>query len=115
MKLMMHILKNNPKEKIDNERANLKTLSKKLEEEYKEVIEAVNDYNSCKSLSNLKHLVEELFDLIQVSIALLYKCHMKAQDFEEDNLIYDMNIKHKDKLVSRGWIFKTGIEIDVKE
>lgn len=115
MKLMMHILKNNPKEKIDNEKASLEKLSKKLEEEFKEVVEAVEDYCRCKTLSNLKHLVEELFDLIQVCIALLYKCHMKAQDNEANSLIFDMNIKHKDKLSSRGWIFKTGIEIDVKE
>ncbi|WP_404988419.1 nucleoside triphosphate pyrophosphohydrolase family protein [Clostridium culturomicium] len=115
MKLMMHVLKKNPKEKLDNERATFDMLKDKLEEEFKEVVQAIDDYCKCKSVSNLILLVGEVFDLIQVCIALLYKCHRRAQDHECPTLIYDVNITHKNKLVARGWIFKTGIEIDIKE
>lgn len=115
MKLMMHVLKKNPKEKLDNERATFDMLKDKLEEEFKEVVQAIDDYCKCKSVSNLILLVGEVFDLIQMCIALLYKCHRRAQDHECTTLIYDLNITHKNKLVARGWIFKTGIEIDIKE
>lgn len=115
MKLIMHVLKKNPKEKINNEKASFDVLKAKLEEEFKEVIEAIDFYVQCKTMSNLILLVGELFDLIQMCIALLYKCHKRAQDHECPTLIYDVNIRHKNKLIARGWIFKTGIEIDVKE
>lgn len=115
MKLIMHVLKKNPKEKINNEMATFDMLKDKLEEEYKEVVEAIDNYNKCKSVSNLILLVEEIFDLIQMCIALLYKCHRRAQDHECPTLIHDVNIRHKNKLIARGWIFKTGIQIDVKE
>jgi hypothetical protein len=39
-----------------------------------------------------------------------------AKDFDYDGLIEEINIEHKDKLISeRGWIIETGIQIDVKE
>lgn len=115
MKLMMHVLKKNNKENINNEKATFGMLKDKLEKEFKEVVQAIDDYCKCKSVSNLILLVGEVFDLIQMCIALLYKCHMRAQDHECPTLIYDVNIRHKNKLVARGWIFKTGISIEVKE
>lgn len=115
MKLMMHILRKNPKEKIDNENAGFEQLENKLKEEYKEVEEAINHYCKNSSLSNLILLVGEVFDLIQMCIALLWKCHIEAKKHKCPSLIYDVNIRHKNKLIARGWTFKTGIEIDVKE
>ncbi|WP_242851375.1 hypothetical protein [Clostridium sp. DMHC 10] len=46
---------------------------------------------------------------------ILWKCHRKALDLDEPNLIQDINIEHKDKLIGRAWSIETGIEIDVKE
>ena len=41
---------------------------------------------------------------------------MRAVTFEEPNLIQEVNIEHKDKLISsRSWEPVTGIEIDIKE
>jgi len=115
MKLIMHILRENKKLGIDNTRVNDLTIVRKLEEEHREVIKAIFDYNRDKTLSNLKEIVRETFDLIQVCILILWRCHRRALTLDEPNLIKDINIEHKDKLSSRGWIIETGIEIDVKE
>ncbi len=115
MKLMMHILKSNKSLKLDNEKITFDEILDKLKEEYNEVVEATNDYSKKRTLSTLKEVIRETFDLCQICILMLWKCHRKAIIFDEHKLIQDLNIEHKDKLVSRGWIFKTGIEIDVKE
>ena len=115
MKLLMHILRENKKLNIDNTKANDITILNKLDEEYKEVIKATKDYHKDKTLSNLKEIVRETFDLIQVCILILWRCHRRAKALAEDNLIQEINIEHKDKLSSRGWIIETGIEIEVKE
>jgi hypothetical protein len=60
--------------------------------------------------------MRETFDLIQMCILILWRCHRKALDLDEPLLIKDINIEHKDKLITeRGWIVETGIEIDIKE
>ena len=115
MKLLMHILKENKELNIDNTRVNDLTIINKLAEECKEVVKAIVDYNKNKTLNNLKEIIRETFDLIQVCILILWRCHRRALTIDEPNLIQDINIEHKDKLVERQWIFKTGIEIDVKE
>lgn len=48
-------------------------------------------------------------------ILILWRCHRQAVEFNNPNLIQEVNIGHKDKLVEREWIIETGIEIDVKE
>lgn len=115
MKLLMHILRENKRLNIDNTRANDITILNKLDEECKEVIKATKEYHKDKTLNNLKEIVRETFDLIQVCILILWRCHRRAKVLGEPNLIQDINIEHKDKLSSRGWIIETGIEIDVKE
>lgn len=115
MKLLMHVLKENKNLKINNERISYLRILNKLEEEYKELVIALIRYNSSRSLKCLKDVVRETFDLIQVCILILFKAHRQAKTLDHENLIKEINIEHKDKLVERGWIFKTGIEIDVKE
>jgi NTP pyrophosphatase (non-canonical NTP hydrolase) len=115
MKLLMHILRKNDKLKIDNTVITFGEITTKLTEEYIEVVEAILRYNKSKCLSNLKEVVRETFDLIQMCILILWRCHRKALDLDEPNLIQDINIEHKDKLVGRAWTIETGIEIDVKE
>lgn len=115
MKLLMHILRENKELNIDNAKINDLTIVRKLEEEYREVVKAIFDYHRDKTLVNLKEIVREVFDLIQVCILILWRCHRRAKAVGEDNLIQEINIEHKDKLSSRGWTIETGIEIDVKE
>lgn len=115
MKLLMHILRENKKLGIDNTNTNDLTILNKLDEECKEVAEVIKAYNRDKSVRTLKEIVRETFDVIQVCILILWRCHRKSLTLDEANLIKEINIEHKDKLMSRGWIIETGIEIDVKE
>ena len=115
MKLLMHILRENKKLKIDNSKINDLSILRKLEEEYREVVKAIFDYHRDKTLSNLKEIIRETFDLIQVCILILWRCHRRAVTLDEPTLVQDINIEHKDKLSSRGWIIETGIEIEIKE
>lgn len=115
MKFIMHVLKNNPKLKIDNETISFKDIKDKLTEEFIEVTKAIVNYSYDRSLDNLKEVIRETFNLIQICILILFKCHNISKDLGEDNLIQNINIEHKDKLLERGWMPLTGIEIDVKE
>ncbi len=115
MKLMMHILKENKRLNIDNTTLGAAEIISKLNEEYREVVTAILNYSENRTLLNLKEIIRETFDLIQVCILILWRCHRQALDMDEPNLIEEINIEHKDKLSTREWIYETGIEIDVKE
>ena len=115
MRLLMHVLRQNDKLNIDNTTLSLNKVAAKLTEEYCEVVEAMENYDNSKTLMNLKEIIRETFDLIQMCILILWRCHRKALDFDEQNLIQYINIEHEDKLVNRQWTIETGIEIDVKE
>lgn len=115
MKLLMHILRKNYKLNIDNITLGPAGIISKLHEEQNEVIEAILNYSENKTLNNLKEIARETFDLVQICILILWRCHRQASDIDEPNLIRDINIEHKDKLIGREWIIETGIEIDVKE
>lgn len=115
MKLMMHVLKRNNRLKIDNETITFKEILDKLKEEFYEVVKAINNYNQDKTLLNLKEIVRETFDVIQICILILFRCTRISEDLDEPSLVQEINIEHKDKLAERGWIYETGIEIDIKE
>ena len=115
MKLLMHVLKENKKFGIDNRNIGYKDITEKLEEEFREVLGAINNYSTNKTLKNLKEVIAETFDLIQVCILILWKSNTEAKQLGNKNLVKETNIDHKDKLSNREWIFETGIEIDVKE
>lgn len=115
MKLLMHVLRENKKLNIDNTKIWFIRILLKLEEEFKEVVRAVLNYSRDRTLGNLREVIAETFDLIQVCILILWRCHRQAVEFNNPNLIQEVNIGHKDKLVEREWIIETGIEIDVKE
>lgn len=114
MKLLMHVLKKNDKLNVDNRIISFKEISDKLREEYKEVQETIIDYDDKANLENLKELIRETFDLIQMCILILWKCHKIAKYIDKPKLVEEVNIEHKDKLAKREWIIETGIEIDVK-
>ena len=115
MKLLMHVLKKNNKFGIDNETLPFREISDKLKEEFYDVIKAINNYIHDKTLLNLKEIIRETFDVIQICILILWRCHRQALDIDYPTLIQEINIEHKDKLAQREWIVETGIEIDVKE
>lgn len=115
MKLLMHILKENKKLNIDNTKIGFMGIITKLDEEFREVVEAIVKYSRDRTLKNLIEVIAETFDLIQVCILILWRCHRQAVEFDKPNLVQEVNIGHKDKLVEREWIIETGIEIEVKE
>lgn len=115
MKLIMHVLRENKKLNIDNTQIGQMAIILKLQEEFQEVVKAMMNYSKDKTLINLKSIIAETFDLIQICILILFKYNRQALEFDEPNLIKEVNIEHKNKLVERQWIFETGIEIDVKE
>lgn len=115
MKLLMHVLKRNKSLGIDNENIKFNDIKLKLIEEHTELINALDNYMSNATFLNLKEVIRETFDVIQVCILILWKSKRKADDLDCSCLIEEINIEHKDKLVSRGWKIKTGISIDVKE
>ena len=115
MKLLMHITKENKKLGIDNTSIPNRKIKLKLSEECLEVIDALDKYTNDKTLSNLKNVIRETFDLIQVCILILFRCHRQAQSFDEENLIEKINIEHKNKLTERGWSYESGIKIETGE
>lgn len=115
MKLLMHILKKNEKLGIDNRIISTGRISRKLQEEHQEVQDALLYFNESPNLENLKEIMRETFDLIQMCILILWRCHKQAKDMDQLKLIQEINFEHKEKIISREWIIETGIEIDIKE
>ncbi len=116
MKLLMHILKKNDDLGIDNRLISNHQIREKLKEECDEVVQELLNYEEDATIDNLKDIVRETYDLIQMCILILWRCHRKAKEVDENNLIKDINIEHKDKLIGeRQWSIETGIEIDIKE
>ncbi|NOW85329.1 hypothetical protein B0H39_003210 [Clostridium beijerinckii] len=116
MKLLMYILKKNEKFNIDNETITFREIRDKLTEEFTELVKAIVNYSYDKTLKNLKAVVREAFDVIQVCILILRKCHTISKDLDYPDLIKEINLEHKDKLlIEKNWIAETSIEIDIKE
>lgn len=117
MKLLMRVLKRNDKLNIDNATLSYDSIADKLQEESDEVIQALREYKEKRTEIKLRELIGEIFDVIQICILLLWRCHGIAfYKFQSDSMIQEENIKHKDKLISeRGWQPLTDIEIDIKE
>ncbi len=116
MKLLMQVLKKNDRLKIDNTTITSRELIAKITEEYREVIEAIQKYENNKRLINLKDIIRETYDLIQMCILVLWKCHRKALTLDEPNLIKEINKEHIVKLIDeRNWTPKANINIELKE
>ena len=111
----MHVLKKNDKLGIDNRIASFRQIELKLKEEFTEVLDSITKYNQNSNLENLKEVIRETFDLIQMCILILWKCHRQAKDIDEPELIQEINFEHKEKIIAREWVIETGIEIDIKE
>lgn len=117
MRFMFHILKKSSKLNIDNNMLSLEEISDKLEEETKEVFFAISDYQDYKSFDKFKEIIKETFDVIQICILILWRTYkISKEKYKKPNLIKELNLEHKDKLISeRQWEPITGIEVIVKE
>lgn len=117
MRLMFHILRKSSKLNIDNTMLSMEEISDKLEEETKEVFFAISDYQDYKSFDKFKEIIKETFDVIQICILILWRAYKIAkEEYKKPNLIKELNLEHKDKLISdRQWEPVTGIEVIVKE
>ncbi|MDR3593802.1 hypothetical protein [Clostridium sp.] len=90
MKLKFMQLGKNLETNEDNEKDTWDKVKSKLEEEYKELIEAIEE-------RNLLHVAEETFDVIQVAIRSLVLLKKENLNLEQ------LNMRHNRKLVNRGW------------
>lgn len=115
MKLLFHVLKENKKLGIDNSDLGFKEIYRLLEEETLEVKEAILNYKMCPSYISMIEIIKETYDVIQISILLLWTCNREQKQYGATGILENINIEHKDKLAYREWIIETGIEVDVKE
>ncbi len=115
MRLLMNILRKNEKLNIDNTTLDSLEIRQKLSEEFREVCEAMSNYEYDKTLSNLKEIIRETYDLIQMCILILWRCHRHALTLDEPELINNINKEHREKLSKREWISSNEIQIDIKE
>lgn len=80
----------NFKTKENNEKDTWEDISKKVNEESRELQEAIYE-------EDLMHIAEETFDLIQVAIRSLVMLSKNKLNIKQ------LNIRHNKKLVNRSW------------
>ena len=90
MKLKFMQLGKNIETQEDNEKDTWELVSKKIEEESRELIEAIKE-------GKLIHIAEETFDIIQVAIRSLVLLKKNGINLEIENK------QHNKKLVKRRW------------
>lgn len=101
MKLRLMVLGENIKTHESNRTDSYEKVSRKLNEEYEELQEAIKEDDDF-------HIAEEVFDLIQVCIRILVILVKKGFDLTQ------LNNRHNKKLVTRGWKHKSIINIFYK-
>lgn len=98
---------------IDNRSLSLEDLKNKFQEECYETFEAFSFYIEDPERGKLLDLLGEMFDVIQVIIAINCKIKLRTKDY--DKILKSGYMQHIDKLRRRNWtmkgIFKAG-EID---
>ena len=112
MQLKMNVLKKNGN--IDNRIISFKHIRTKLKEEYEEVDTELRLLATDYKGADLRNLVRETFDLIQMCILTLDKCNTYAGLIDENKMLELINIEHRDKLKNRGWELGADINIEVK-
>ena len=98
MLLKLMVLDKNVTTQESNKNDSYNVIQKKLEEEYKELSEAIVEDDDI-------HIAEEVFDLIQVCIRVLVVLAKKGFNLEQ------LCNKHNKKLVKRGWIHSNIVRI----
>ena len=102
MRFKLMILDKNIITGESNQNDSWESISNKLEEEYKELQQAITE-------GDRHHISEEVFDLIQVAIRALVILSKEKYDISQ------LNRRHNKKLVNRGWKEKKIINIFIKE
>lgn len=100
MKLM--VLSKNKKLGYDNSKWSLKDFLKKLKEEFGELEEAIGEGDNI-------HIAEEVLDVIQACVGMMYKLFKKGLDIEQ------LFHRHNKKLVNREWKYCAEIKIQVNK
>lgn len=114
LKLLMHILKKNKKLNIDNEAVSFTDIEDKFMEEAAELIEASRVWQENKNLENLKNIIRETFDVIQMCILILWRSDKEAKKLKAELLVQTINLEHKDKVITQYcWEPETGIRIEI--
>jgi len=90
MKLKFMQLGKNLETKEDNEKDSWDKVKLKIQEESKELIEAIEE-------NNFLHIAEEVQDLVQVCIRVFALLKKENLNLEQ------LNMRHNRKLVKRGW------------
>lgn len=90
MNLKFMQLGRNIETREDNEKDGWDKISSKLNEESKELMDAIEE-------RDLMHIAEEVQDLIQVCIRVFVLLKKKKMNLEQ------LNLRHNRKLVKRGW------------
>lgn len=98
--MQLLVLDKNKKLGYDNSKWSFKDIFKKLKEEVNELEEAIEEGNKV-------HIAEEVLDIIQISIAALFKLFMNGVNIGNAISI------HNKKLEARGWKPRAVIKINV--
>ena len=101
MKLALMVLEENSKTKESNKQDSFEKIAVKLTEEYTELMEAIEEGDN-------KHIAEETWDIIQVTIRALALLRERGMDLEE------LNYNHNKKLTERGWVANGFASIKVR-
>lgn len=115
MILNLNILKKSDKLETDNRLISSQEIKEKLNEESQEVKTAISDYEEHATLDNLREIIKETFDVIQICILILWRCSRKAKEVGKDLLVHSECIEHRQKLAERGWEIEKEIEVNIKE
>lgn len=113
IKLEMAVTEENKSLGIDNDKATGEELITKLEEETREVRNAIEDYEKSKTLGDLLEVIRETLDVIQMCIVILWRCGKKSEHNYKE-LLEGENRVHIKKLLKRKWKFGKKINIEIK-
>lgn len=111
----MYINKRSKKLGIDNDEIGLRGIRAKLQEEYKELDNELLNRIDNPNVATLKNVIRETYDVIQMCILILWRCHCISDLHHIPNLVEELNQEHLEKLKDREWEVGPSIEIDIKE
>ena len=113
IKLEMAVTEENKSLGIDNAKATGEELITKLEEETREVAEAIREYEKDKTLKSLLEIIRETYDLVQMCIVILWR-YGKKSEHNYKELLEGENRVHIKKLLKRKWKLGKKINIEIK-
>lgn len=113
MKLTLYTLLHSKQLNLDNRTCTLGDISMKLIEETRETTEALHHYKHNATTDNLREVVLEALDVIQICILILWRAKKESIKLKETGFIQRCNAEHILKLNRRGWTTESRIDINV--